>query len=118
MDLPDKRSTDTPLLDPARILAIIYTAGYFYIVYLMMTRVLPDGNEGALNQLIGALTIIQTSIVQYYFGGSKSAEKAQMQIASSKEKSDVVMAEIAKAAPMPAVIPAPVDPAAAPPKEP
>ena len=105
MDLPDKRVTDTPLFDPARILAMIYTLGYFYIVYLMMTTVLPDGNEGALNQLIGALTIIQTTIVQYYFGGSKSAEKAQTQIAASKEKSDVVIGEIAKAAPAPVIVP-------------
>lgn len=88
-------------------LATIYTLGYFYIVYLMITQPLPDGNEGAINQLIGALTIIQTAIVQYYFGGSKSAEKAQTQIADSKAKSDIVIGEIAKAAPVPAVIPAP-----------
>ena len=113
MDLPDKRITDAPWYDTTRILAIIYTVGYFYIVYLMMTRVLPEGNEGALNQLIGALTIIQTGIVQYHFGGSKSAERAQTQIAASKAKSDIVMGEIAKAAPMPEIVqvtPAPKNP--------
>jgi hypothetical protein len=103
--IEEKRSTDTPLLDPARIIATIYTLGYFYIVYLAMTTTLPDGNEAMLNQLLGALTIIQTAIVQYYFGGSKSAEKAQTQIADSKAKSDVVIGEIAKAAPVPAIIP-------------
>jgi len=107
MELPDRRSNDTPIFDPARILATIYTLGYFFIVYLMMTKGIPVENKDTVNQLIGALTIIQTAIVQYYFGGSKSAEKAQTQIADSKAKSDIVIGEIAKAAPVPAVIPAP-----------
>jgi hypothetical protein len=116
MDIPDLRSPDTPLLDPARILATIYTVGYFYIVYLVATTEIPKDNQATMNQLIGALTIIQTAIVGYYFGGSKSAERAQTQIAASKDKADSVIGEIAKAAPPPAIVPvvpaAPSDPPA------
>lgn len=117
--IEDKRVTDIPLGDPARILAILYTIGYFAIVFMMMLRPLPEGNESALNQLIGALTIIQTGIIAFYFRGSKADETTQNKIMAGKEKTDAAILEIAKAAPAvaPALAAAPeAQPATQPPK--
>ena len=101
--MEERHAPDIPLGEPARILAILYTIGYFAIVFMMMLRPLPDGNEASLNQLIGALTIIQTGIIAFYFRGSKADETAQNKIMASKEKADAALVEIAKAAPAPVV---------------
>ena len=111
----DRRSNDIPWGEPARILAILYTIGYFAIVFMMMSSPLPDGNEASLNQLIGALTIIQTGIIAFYFRGSKADETVQNKIMASKDKTDDALVQIAKAAPAPiaAEVPAALPPAAA-----
>ena len=101
--MEERRAADIPLGDTARILAVLYTLGYFAIVFMMMLRPLPEGNEGSLNQLIGALTIIQTGIIAFYFRGTKTDETVQNKIMASKEKADAALVEIAKAAPAPAV---------------
>jgi hypothetical protein len=99
MDIPNQRSTDTPLLDPARVLATIYTLGYFYIVYLLATKGIPPENKGTMDQLIGALTVIQVMIIKFYFSGSSTSEKVQAQLAVSKDRADTIIGEIAKAVP-------------------
>ncbi len=94
-----RRVTDTPLLDTSRILAILYTLGFFAIVFVMMLRGIPQENADAINQLLGALTIIQTTIVAFFFGGSKGAETMQKQLTVSKDKADSTVQDIAKSAP-------------------
>jgi hypothetical protein len=95
----DGRATDIPILDTARILAIMYTLGFFGIVLLMMTRGIPADNKDAINGLLGALTIVQSGIVQFYFGGSKASETMQQKLVSGKERADAAVQDIAKAAP-------------------
>ena len=95
----DGRATDIPLLDTARILAIMYTLGFFGIVLLMMTRGIPADNKDAINGLLGALTIVQSGIVQFYFGGSKTAETMQTRAILGRERADATVQEIARAAP-------------------
>lgn len=104
----DRRITDTPLLDTARILAILYTLGFFGMVSAMLFKGIPTENRDAINQLIGALTIIQTGIIGFYFGGSKANDAAQTQAAISRERTDTALTEIAKAVPVLAVPSAPV----------
>lgn len=114
MDM-DRRVTDRQPRDTSSLLAILYTIGYFGMVFTMMLRGIPQENRDAINQLIGSLTIIQTGIVAFYFGGSKAAELVQKSALASKDKSDAVIAEIAKTVPTlpPAgqvVTPGPVQP--------
>lgn len=82
----DRRAGDTPLFDTARMLALIYTLGYFGVVFVVLWNGIPPESKDVVLQLIGILSIIQTGIVAFYFGGSKA-----------KERSDSVMQEIAKA---------------------
>ena len=88
-----------PLLDTSRILAILYTLGFFAMVFTMMWRGIPTENKDAINQLIGTLTIIQTGIVAFYFGGSKASEVMQQKLTLGRDKADAAVQEIAKSAP-------------------
>lgn len=59
-----------------RILAGLYTVGYFSILIIAIFYKFPPENQDALNTLFGMLSAAQLSIVQYYFGSSKgSADK-------------------------------------------
>lgn len=99
--MDDRRASDSNnQTDTATLLAVLYTIGYFGIVFLMMTRGIPKDNEGSLNQLIGALTIIQTGIIGFYFGGSKANEKTQAANVARSLRSEAVVQEIAKATPV------------------
>lgn len=96
-DMRERRITDTPIFDTSRILAIMYTLGFFGMVWILMVDGIPLENKDAINQLIGALTIIQTGIVSFYFGGSKAGEAMQQKLASSKDRAETVLQEIAAA---------------------
>lgn len=98
-EIDERRATDTPLLEPARLLAVMYTIGFFGIVLIMMTKGIPAENKDAINGLLGALTIVQSGIVQFYFGGSKGAETMQRQLTAGKAQADATVQDIAKAAP-------------------
>jgi hypothetical protein len=106
---PDRRDTDIPIGDTARILAIIYTLGYFAMVLIVLWRGIPAENKDVVLQLIGILSIIQTGIVAFYFGGSKAAELSQRAGVVGRAQADAAIQEIAKAAPVIAAgAPAPI----------
>lgn len=68
------------------ILANLYTIGYFGI--LMMTYYVspPTGNEDAIKLLLGALTIIEGTIVNYYFGSSRDVAAAVAAVSNKTRK--------------------------------
>lgn len=98
-----RRDTDTPLGDTARILALMYTLGYFVLIISLMWKGIPEDNKDVVNTLVGILSIIQTGIINYYFGGSKAVDAAQRAGVSGRAQADAVIQDIAKA--VPAVIP-------------
>ena len=104
---PDRRESDVPIGDTARILAIVYTVGYFCVILPLIWIDMPDGNKDVVLQLIGILSIIQTSIVAFFFGGSKAAEVSLKAGVAGRAKADSALQDIAKAVPavLPAVIP-------------
>lgn len=71
---PNRRASDTPLGDTARIIAIFYTLGYFVVVMTLMWKDVPPSNKEIVFQLVGILSIIQSGITAYLYGASKSAE--------------------------------------------
>ncbi len=107
-ELHDRRESDTPVGDTARILAIMYTLGYFVMVGILMLQGVPEANKDVINTLVGMLSIIQTGIIGYYFGGSKSAEVSQKAGVAGRAQADAALQEIAKA--VPAVLPIVVKP--------
>lgn len=56
-----------------RILAAIYTLGYFWMLYYFMKYAMPEGNKDFLLPLLGVMTGGQVLIMQYYFGSSKGS---------------------------------------------
>lgn len=95
-----RNTIDTPLGDTARILAIMYTVGYFVVILSVMWRGIPTENKDVVLQLIGILSIIQTGIVAFYFGGSKSAEVSLQAGVAGRAQADAAIQEIARAAPV------------------
>lgn len=112
--MEERRITDIAIWrDTTAILAVLYTIGYFGMVFLLMWQGIPVDNKDAINQLLGAMTIIQTSIVAYYFGGSRAVDVTQRQAMVNQAKTNEVIADIAKAVPAVAagaVTPGPVMP--------
>ncbi len=103
--LKDRREGDTPLGDTARILAIMYTIGFFIIVLTLMLRGIPAENKDAINLLLGMLGLIQAGIVKFYFDGTKAAETSIKAGIAGRLKADDAIQEIAKA--VPAALPIP-----------
>src|SRR5450759_430679 len=95
----ERRLYDIPPGDTARILALMYTLGYFSLVMTLMWQGIPAENKDVVNTLVGMLTIIQTGIVGFYFGGSKSAEIAQKAGVVGRVQADTAIQQIAKAIP-------------------
>lgn len=91
-----KRFTDTQCWDASLILAIIYTFLYAGMVIALIIVNVPTTNEKTLDILIGIMSGIQMSIVNRYFGGSKSADDAQIFAAQNKERTDAVLRETVK----------------------
>src|SRR5260221_355677 len=94
---PDRRATDIAVGDTARILAILYTIGFFGLVLSLMWREVPAANKEAILLLLGMLGVVQAGIVKYFFDGSKTAELGQRAVLVGKEKADTAIQEIAKA---------------------
>jgi hypothetical protein len=61
-------------------LAAIITAGFFGLLYVVFLRGLPPENKEVGFQLVGALTVVFTTIVNYFFSSTKG----------SQEKTDII----------------------------
>lgn len=105
---PDRRDTDIPVGDTARILAILYTIGFFAIVITLMLRGIPAENKDAINLLLGMLGLIQAGIVKFYFDGTKAAETSIKAGIAGRLKADDALQNIALK--VPELPPAPVKP--------
>lgn len=93
-----RRFTDAQCWDATLIMGILYTIVYGAMIYMLFADKVPVENTKTLDLLVGAMTIIQSTIVQFFFGSSKNAENSQRMIAQSKERTDSAMREIVTAA--------------------
>jgi len=84
--------------DASLLMGIGYTAVYAGVLMAVIFVDVPDGNGKTLDLLVGAMTVIQTQIVGYFFGSSKQAEHAQRLVAVSKERTDSVVLDMAATA--------------------
>lgn len=85
--------------DPAFLLAILYTIGFFGFLFSLIQVQLPPANEQMIGQLVPVLSMIQGGIIQYFY------QKSQQQ---SAEKKDETITSLSKtvAATVPTPIPA------------
>lgn len=72
---------DPQTWDASLILGILYTAIYGSMIACVVFVNIPEGNAKTIDLLAGAMTIIQTTIVQYFFGSNKIADDNQRLIA-------------------------------------
>lgn len=89
-----KRWSDSSCWDASLVLAVMYTLLYAAMVMTLAFVDVPTTNEKTVDMLIGIMSAIQMSIVGRYFGGSKSADDAQQQLAHNKEKNDTALREV------------------------
>lgn len=102
---PDRRLSDIPLGDTSRILAIMYTLGFFGVVFSVTWYKIPLENKELVAQVMGILSVIQTGIIGYFFGSSRSAEVSLKAGVASRQKADSTIQDIAKATPTNGAIP-------------
>lgn len=86
--------------DGAYVLAILYTLGYLGMVGALMFVPVPEDNRDILLPLIGIMSAVQLGIIKYYYDGSKGAEKAQTANIVRASRTDAVVQELAKTAPL------------------
>jgi uncharacterized membrane protein YbhN (UPF0104 family) len=61
------------------ILGALIVAGFFVLLYLLISTEVPEKNTNVLNLVIGALIGSFTTIVGYFYGSSKgSSEKTEL----------------------------------------
>lgn len=63
-------------------IAILIVGGFLAFCIYCGTKPLPQANHDILNIVAGALIASFTSVTNYFFGSSKSAERAQATIAA------------------------------------
>lgn len=100
--MDDRRIVDqlTTPLDGAYALAILFTIGYFAFLGTLMFVPIPDQNKELMLTLAGILSGAMIGIVKYFYDGSKSADKVQAANIARSVKSESVVQEIAKTAPV------------------
>ncbi len=70
-----------------RVLAYVYTAGYFAMIAFLFKYGVPDANTDLINILVGILSTVQVAIITYYFGSSHgSAAKTALMAGLEKRK--------------------------------
>lgn len=84
----EERRTPPLSRDPAFILAVIYTIGFFVVVGFIFFVVVPQANEDIIKQIMPILSAIQLGIVQYFYNKSNQ---------QSRERTDQTVEKVASA---------------------
>ncbi len=117
----EERRADDHKVDGAYALAILYTIGYLAMMFALMLLEIPVSNREVLLTLVGIMSAAQLGIIKYYYDGSKGADQVQQANIARSVRSEAVVQELAKAAPVTAAAavaaatgaptpPAPVEP--------
>lgn len=78
--------------DPAFLLAILYTWGFFGFIFCTILVPIPESNQDLVKQLLPVLSMIQGGIVQYFY------TKSQQLAAEKKDETISKFADVAKIA--------------------
>ncbi len=105
----DEHSRATDQIEGAYILAILYTFGYLGMMGALMFVTIPESNKEVLLTLAGIMSAAQLGIIKYYYDGSQGAAKAQIANIARASKTDTVLQDIAKSAPIVASAPIQTD---------
>lgn len=94
---PNRRACQ---IEGAYALAVLYTLGYLGMVGALMFFEIPANNRELLIGLVGIMSAAQLAVIKHYYDGSKVAETAQIANIARAAKSEAVLQDIAKAAPV------------------
>ena len=64
-------------------LALALAASFFVLLFLMLTRTIPDANKDAFNILLGMLGGSLATVMTYYFGSSSGSAKKDETLAKA-----------------------------------
>lgn len=65
----------TLIYDPAFVLAVIYTVGFFTVLFILLEQNIPEKNAEIVEKILPILSAIQLGIVQYFY--NKSSQQQQ-----------------------------------------
>lgn len=91
---PERRINDHAQLDAAIIMGVLYTVVYMLMVGMLMIVTVPPENSKTVDILVGAMTVIQTSVVSYFFGSTKFGKEALQAQSAAKERTDSTLREM------------------------
>lgn len=66
-------------------LGALIVTGFFVLLYLLVSKTVPDENKDLLNLIVGALIGSFSTIVGYFFGSSAGSAKKDEIIAKQNE---------------------------------
>src|SRR6266850_479526 len=92
---PERRTSDIPLGDTSRILAIMYTIGFMGMAAALLLIDVPKDNQQIITSLVSIMATVQVGIVGYYFGSSKNAEVSQKAGIVARDRAEGSLHEIA-----------------------
>lgn len=70
-------------------LAAIFVIGYFILIGLILTMVIPEQNKDIALMLFGTLTAGVSLILGYFFGSSRGSEEKNKLLLQSKQPENV-----------------------------
>ena len=94
----ERRAVDQ--VEGAYVLAILYTVGFLGLIFCLLYIEIPTNNRELLLTLIGIMSAAELGIIKFFYDGSQGAQKAQIANISRAVRTDAVIQEIAKAAPV------------------
>jgi hypothetical protein len=84
--------------DPAYMLAVLYTIGFLGMSFLVATQNVPSESKDIVQYLMGIMSAVQLSIINYYYGSSKAGSDGQKTSDDRKIKIDDIITDIARKA--------------------
>jgi FtsH-binding integral membrane protein len=70
-------------------LAALFVIGYFILIGLILTMVIPNENKDIALMLFGTLTAGVSLILGYFFGSSKGSEEKNRMLLQSKPPDNI-----------------------------
>lgn len=67
----------TLIYDPAFVLAVIYTSGFFAVLFVILFQDIPDKNAEIVEKILPILSAIQLGIVQYFYNRAAQQQQAR-----------------------------------------
>ena len=67
-------------------IAIVVISATFALAYVLLTKVVPESNRDIINVALGTILSLSVTVVNYYFGSSKSSRDKDKVVMEDKQR--------------------------------